>query len=262
MYQTTYVYNSYTEQPSAHVCIGKNRLKQYGSNVYLKNNQEFEIELFNSKTIPILAKIKLNGSYISTKGIYLKPGERVYLNRFIDKAQKFIFSTYEVDGDNGSVLKAIANNGDVSVEFYDELVNTTSSQPLMYNNINDNGVIFGVLDSLSDGILHRYHTYTQSTSFISSTNTSFTAPTSSANINKPRNIETGRVEAGSTSDQKFENVNGNFSGWYTTCVSWKILPESQEPVTVAKVTTNYCVTCGTKIQKPNYKFCPNCGEKL
>ena len=259
MYQSTYVYNSYTEQPSANICIGKNRLKQYSSNVYLKNNQEFEIELFNPKTTPVLAKIKLNGSYISTKGIYLKPGERVFLNRFIDKAMKFTFSTYEVDGDNSSVLKAIANNGDVSVEFYDEQVvfNTTWNQPTWINL----GSTFTYTNNTITDNLNTVNNYYSNTSSSSPT-LSTSSFNSSPKLKRSKEIETGRVEAGSSSNQKFETINGNFNSWYTTVVNWKILPESQEPVTVASVTTNYCGACGNKIQKSNYKFCPNCGEKL
>ena len=258
MYQSTYVYNSYTEQPSANICVGKNRLKQYSSNVYLKNNQEFEIELFNPKTTPILAKIKLNGSYISTKGIYLKPGERVFLNRFIDKAMKFTFSTYEVDGDNSSVLKAIANNGDVSVEFYDEQVvfNTTWNQPYWAGGSTLGSTFTYTNNTVTDNLntVNNYYSNTSSASFNSS-------PKLKRSL-RSQSLETGRIEGGSSSNQKFETINGNFNNWYTTVVNWKILSESQEPVTVASVTTNYCGACGTKIQKSNYNFCPNCGEKL
>ena len=80
------------------ITTNRNRVKEYGSNVYLRDGQKFEIELHNPHTCKVLAKIKLNGYYISTSGLVLNPGQRVFLERFIDKDESFIFSTYDVDG--------------------------------------------------------------------------------------------------------------------------------------------------------------------
>src|ERR1019366_3664826 len=120
--------------PVAYIAIGKQRVKQYDDIVYLKNNQSFEIELFNPTQNKILAKIDLNDNSIGS-GIVLRPGERVFLERFLDNSKKFLFETYTVNGSNDEVKKAIANNGNVDVEFYNQWIPSPTyySNPLYYN---------------------------------------------------------------------------------------------------------------------------------
>ena len=86
---------------------------------FLENNESFEIELFNPLTVSVLADIKLNGQSISKTGLVLKPGQRVYLDCFIDDKKKFIFKTYEIDGGQESI-DATQNNGLLEVFFYKE----------------------------------------------------------------------------------------------------------------------------------------------
>ena len=83
--------------PSAYITRKKSRLKIYnGHNVFLNDGDNFEFELHNPKQKSVLAKIKLNGEYISTSGIIIRPGQRVFLERFLDSNNKFEFSTYKV----------------------------------------------------------------------------------------------------------------------------------------------------------------------
>lgn len=106
----------------AAISVSKNRVKIYnGNSVYLKNGQEFEIELFNPSQATRLAKISINGKFISNSGLVLKPGQRVYLERYIDTPAKFKYETYVVNGNDAAAVAAIANNGDIQVWFYDEL---------------------------------------------------------------------------------------------------------------------------------------------
>lgn len=114
--------------PVAFVTKGRQRIKQYdNSTVYLNNGDEFEIELFNPTANKVMAKIDLNGVSIGP-GVVLRPGERVFLERYLSEAKKFLYSTYEVDGDNPDVKRAIANNGDVAIKFYCE---TPPPQPVI-----------------------------------------------------------------------------------------------------------------------------------
>ena len=90
--------NSPFPEPTANLAINKNRLKVYNQNskqptYYLKDGTEFQIELFNPKTEPILAKIEINGKLISQSGLILNPGQRVFLDRYIDIAKKFKFES-------------------------------------------------------------------------------------------------------------------------------------------------------------------------
>ena len=258
MYHTTYTYNN-GSTPSAYLTVGKNRVKQYNNTVYMNDKQEFEIELFNPKNTSVLVKIKLNGNYISTRGIYLKPGQRIFLDRFIDNNNKFLFSTYEVGASN-EVKKAIANNGDVEIEFYDEYIapilttNTFwySSQPITNNCLNNPTVMTTTTNTLNN---------TSMVGQVRSRSLYSSSSNSSATMDSLESIETGRIEKGDVSNQSFTEVNGSFNTYYSTRTYWKIMPQSQEPVQYAAV-QNYCTSCGTKIKKESYNFCPKCGNKL
>jgi hypothetical protein len=110
--------------PTANIAVNKSRLKVYNNagslpTYYLQKGQEFMIELANPTTDVVLAKVILNGKAISQGGLVLNPGQRVFLERYLDVAKKFLFDTYEVSG-SAEMKAAIANNGDIKVEFYRE----------------------------------------------------------------------------------------------------------------------------------------------
>ena len=73
--------------------------------------------------------------------------------------------------------------------------------------------------------------------------------------------ETGRIEAGSTSNQEFDNVNIDFEYFPFVTEKIKLLPISQKPYTSNDLHKIYCTECGRKL-KTNYKFCPYCGSKI
>lgn len=101
-----------------HIAVNKNRLKEYsGGNIYLPDNSNFQIELFNGKKSVYGAEIFVNGEKISDSKLMLRPGERVFLDRFLDRNRKFLFETYNV-GNNKKSKSAIKNNGKVMVRFY------------------------------------------------------------------------------------------------------------------------------------------------
>lgn len=137
----TYVVNSGTESPQAWVAIKRNRQKIYNrqgkTQVYLKDGQEFQIELFNPTQTRYLVKFKINGNYQADRGLILNPGQRYFLDRFIDDDKKLAFSTYEVE-DTKVAKKAIEKNGLLEVEFYAEtfLHGNIISYPKIYNTPN------------------------------------------------------------------------------------------------------------------------------
>ena len=110
---------SKSSKPGAWIVSSKDRGRKSikKSKVFLKNEEEFEIELFNPLNDCVLADIKLNGNSISKTGLVIKPGQRVYLDCFIDDKKKFVFNTYDV-GNNLESIKAIENNGLLEVFFY------------------------------------------------------------------------------------------------------------------------------------------------
>lgn len=115
--------------PTAGIAVNKSRLKVYSTGLemptyYLQKGQEFQIEIFNPTTNVVLAKISLNNTLISQGGLILNPGQRVFLERYIDVPKKFLFDTYEV-ANTDEVKKAIESNGDIKIEFFREYVPIT-----------------------------------------------------------------------------------------------------------------------------------------
>ena len=83
-------YGTGISYPEAFITKGKQRIKQFGGTVYLKDGDNFEIEIFNPTSGHVLAKINLDGKLISYTGIVLRPGERVFLERHLDSNNKFL----------------------------------------------------------------------------------------------------------------------------------------------------------------------------
>lgn len=239
-------------KPESFITKGKQRLKQHVDTVYLNNGDEFEIELYNPTTNKVLAQIELNGKSIGS-GIVLRPGERVFLERYLDEAKKFLFETYSVDGNNQDVLNAIKNNGDVTVKFYNEYY------PISTSTWTTNGLYYGNLNFPSSGTVN-YNTYSTTTMGDNVSYTSSVVHDTNVVGKLSRSVETGRVEKGSDSNQSFTYDNSTFNYFPSWTNWWKIKPMSQK-VMVKEELVVYCTECGAKRKKDNHKFCPHCGTK-
>mgnify|MGYP000299443905 CR=1 FL=1 len=111
-----------TGKPHAWVVNSKDRGRKSikaGNKIYLEDGQEFEIELHNPMKENVLADIRVNGQSVSQSGLVIRPGQRFYLDCFVDDKKKFIYKTYEVE-DTKESKEAIENNGFVEVYFYKE----------------------------------------------------------------------------------------------------------------------------------------------
>jgi hypothetical protein len=243
-----------SDSPTANIAVNRNRLKQYGEKIYLKNKTHYEIELFNPKTTKVLAKIYLDGQLISSSGIILNPGQRVFLERWLDEPKKFLFETYEVEN-SAEAKGAIRENGKVRVDFYDQLIplsgayhgagpnwtyDSFPNQPV-YGGSTINTVYF--TSNVSSDLIGQNSSVVNTTSIV------------------PSSLETGRSEKGEESNQKFESSYDSFNSWTCNTVHLQILPESQKPVEASEI-RNYCTNCGTRHKKSSWKFCPNCGTKI
>ena len=290
--------------PTTNLAVNKSRVKLYSKGLdmptyYLQKGQEFQIELFNPTSDVVLAKIHMNGKAISQGGLVMNPGQRVFLDRYLDVAKKFLFDTYEVSKTD-EVKKAIENNGDIKVEFYKErqeipTIRITPDwlyKPHIYYRNNIGGSYTTGTDpqflrnSTSSGTLSTLGLVNHS---VTTTNTgNFTLPVSSNSSNttslysstldslsdfdaakdikrslvrSKKSIETGRVEKGSHSDQEFNYVNKSFEYIAFHTVEYKLLPVSQKVNTVDDINVKrYCTNCGSKFGKTD-KFCANCGQK-
>jgi len=280
-------YQTKTGTPCAYITKDKKRLKQFGQIVYLNNGDEFELELFNPSTTTVLAKIKLDGSYISGGGIVLKPGQRVYFERYLDDPRKFKFETYEVDGTSNEVLDAISGNGDVVIEFFDEYKQPVWNNPITYIGGSFGGPTYTYFNSNTYSGGYAHTTLSNNVSFTcSSNNTSFAGPNkrdflrsetsrfkkSKGNsrsevtmdmlsMDSEKSIETGRVEKGGMSDQSFKTVDKTFNHYSCATSIWKILPMPQKVYEKQELKV-YCTNCGKKRKKDSDKFCSSCGNKF
>lgn len=244
----------------------KGRKSIKNGKVFLENNSEFEIELFNPLTECVLADIKLNGQSISKTGLVIKPGQRVYLDCFIDDKKKFVFSTYEIENTSESI-EATAKNGLLEVFFYKEDVVTINNwrkrfdrviverwypyypstwitYPNTYcgttNTYFDNNITFGgttvnTVFTTTTGSFGSTTTDTVNINAFDTTNTSYNVNSSASLYSS--NIETGRVEKGSQSNQKFTEVDMDFENHYIASTIIQILPESRKPAEVKQIKT-------------------------
>ena len=252
--------------PQAWIAIQKNRQKVYGSNgnsqVYLKDGEEFQIELFNPTQTKYLVKFKINGNYQSQRGLVLNPGQRYFLDRFIDEDRKLGFSTYEVENSK-QAKQAIEKNGLLEVEFYAEVVyknpftlQGNTSTWTYYGNQGSGGNYW--LNGLNGTITN---CGTGSTTTSISNGVSFTNCSSTSTLTSDVSIETGRVEKGEKSNQSFSESFDSFNCWISFSTKVQILPRSQKPAETSEI-RSYCTGCGSRNKKQNWKFCPSCGTKI
>ena len=261
-------------KPSAFIAVNKKRLKQFGDIVYLNDKQEFQIELFNPTQNKVLSKIEINGKSIGN-GIILRPGERVFLERYLDEAKKFLFETYVVNGNNKEVKNAIANNGDITIKFFDEVVlysKPSYSQQIwgdylsnkyyrdsgINTTINPYDIRFGTstIGMTTNGPVFNSSFTNRTLSF----DKDFVYSTKSLKSEK-RDVETGRIEKGSKSDQSFTYDNSSFNSFPSHTNWWKIKPVSQQILEKEDLKV-FCTGCGSKRKKDSHQFCPKCGTKF
>ena len=263
--------NSGSTVPQSFITKGKQRLKQYTDSVYLNNGDEFEIELYNPKQFKVLAKIQLNGKSLGS-GVVLRPGERIFLERYLDDAKKFKFDTYFVINSRDTEI-SIQNNGNVVIEYFDEyiqpLYNTGTTTWTTYPN-----TLTWTTDNYRSPFTYTTNTTKLNNNFFTTTsltsNTSNSTLTSSTNLSFQKDyvipstndkVETGRVEKGSNSDQSFEYDSTTFNTYSSYKDTWKLLPQSTKMITSEDLVV-YCTECGSKRKKDTFKYCPHCGTKF
>lgn len=259
------VYNSQL----AKIAKFKSLLKEYNNKdneriVYLNDGDEFQIQLFNPYQYVIGVSFAFNDSNVSNKLLVLKPGERIWLDRYLDDSKCLKFSTYEIENTN-EAKNAIQNNGVVEIFFYKEITQTSNNWYTYTYKIEDhwhpNTDKFWY-SNFSSVISDNNHVNVSATLGAMGDYTSTYANTATASTcyyNSPT-IETGRIEKGSFSNQSFDNYYGDFEKGYFRKETIKILPQSMKQISSNELRRKYCVNCGRKL-KDKFKFCPFCGEK-
>lgn len=271
-----------TNNNYAKIAKEKSLLKEFSNSkfsriVYLDDKDEFQIQIFNPEKHTIGVQISLNDVGMSNM-LVLKPGERVWLERYLDTAKKFKFSTYEIDGSEAA-QNATEYNGLVKVSFFREITKrpnifvrpATLDSQIIYGSPNfnispstwSNADLNSSITTDSNSSITASATMDCCTTALyncKSTLNDFVHETTSA-IRSAKPIETGRIEEGSNSNQKFEYVNNEFQSYPFRTETIKIMPKSTKPVSVNDLQKIYCCQCGRKL-KIKYKYCPYCGAKI
>ena len=268
--------NVISQDAFAKIAVNKSLLKEYSSSkyqrvVYLNDGDEFQIQLFNPEKFPIAAKIHLNGEKLSDM-LVIRSGERIWLERYLDQARKFKFSTYEIE-DSYEAKEAASLNGEVKIQFYrvktprqNRVINIScpistigSPTSIYYNTINSSDCqarsisepeLASNLNSVNLASSDMSGETWYKSSYISDTACNFYASSTAAE--PERSIETGRVEQGGYSNQKFSYVNYDFEDWSFRTETISILPLSRKPVTASDLKKRYCSNCGRKLSPKHY----------
>jgi len=262
--------------PKAFIAVKNNRIKYYEhegeKRIYLEDGTEFELEFHNDSDDYVKASITINGVR-QASALVLRPHQRFYLDRFMDEQKKFKFNTFLTGNDDIEKLKEIMEkNGRIKVEFYQEskpvqpwIYTTTwfdeysgTSKPDIYygNTLTSGGVQNDMYRGLTKGSI---------------SNNSVNCLSMHEPRNEPKEIETGRVEAGSKSNQDFVQTDRQFSYWPIATFEYHIMPKSHKPVEVqvkkkkdvivADDVRTYCPGCGRRVKK-GWQFCAGCGYKF
>lgn len=279
------------KQPQVHITAGKSRTKLFGSNVYMPDNTDFEIELFNPSDETLGVKFKMNGKYISESMLVLYPAKHMFLDRYLNENKKFKYITYTVD-DNAESKEAIAENGNIQVEFYREVwqtgvTNNTMKITTATSNINSfdgncttnlanipstNNTLY--CSGMNNANQNIGTTFTSNGNGLFDTSYGYKADnnTLSNNVTKdwlsdePKKefteIETGMIAKGGKSETEFNNAIISFDTLPVAKFIFKILPLSQKPIEpkdLVVVCSN--LNCRKKAKRDD-KHCSGCGVLL
>jgi len=284
--------------PSAIVTTDGSEKKVYEGNiVFFNKGDNFELRFFNPLQEKIGVEIIFNGQKKSDSLLIINPGEDIKLDRFLDDNKKMVFDTYYIDSNNPSAVEAAELNGKIIINFYKEkfISNYTTSNFSTLNNTGGMGTINYQKDNWfpstnasgpsgingADGISGfdnstssvnysdyvaeslttdiNYSDYTNDRILINNT----ISKSSSQNENsRDYSLETGRIEKGEISNQKFKNVDIVFDSNPFHTTYFQLKPFSTKKQTRIAEIRNYCHSCGYRIRKETWKFCPKCGEKL
>lgn len=270
------------------IAVNKSLLKEYqtsyGRTVYLDKDSEFQIKLFNPTTDTVAAEVFVNGKSLGEK-IIIRPGQLIWLERYLDEAKKFRFDTYEVEANVEEVKQAIKNNGNIKVKFYKEKQHYNWIEDFIHYpyygkvainstpNWNENDIRCSTNDLTGTTLTSNIATMdSYSCNYSTTYNIDGTIDTAAASYSSTPNsngnskgisqpTETGRVEKGGYSNQRFTTIDLDIESWPFATEDIKILPKSQKPVYKEDLEKIYCPECGRKV-KTKFKYCPFCGEKL
>lgn len=127
------------------------------------------------------------------------------MERFTDKQIKFKYHTYTVESNNKEVDKAISQNGNIKIEFYNKKKiyrSVIDNRPYIYYSSTT-----GDIGSITASCTSNYDVANTSACY-TGYDPSLACSSNTLSLNDTK--ETGRVGEGSYSDQKFKNIYMEF----------------------------------------------------
>jgi len=253
------------------------------------------LRFFNPLREQLGVEIIFNGFKKSDSYLILKPGQDVILDRFIDDKHKMLFETYTIDSNNSDSVEAIQNNGDIIFNFYKGRYYNPYNQTIFgstYGSFSTSGHSgksgtsgspgvsgtptnvrrkglqteqikskWSPIDSTkhTDSINYFSSTTTFSGDFNSTSFTDFNVTNKNSRTYNP--LETGRIEKGDISEQTLKSVDIKFESFPFYSMSYKMLPLSTKSKEISEI-RQYCDSCGYRVRKQSWSFCPKCGNKF
>ena len=261
------------------IAKGKSVLKEYSSNgrcVYLNDGDEFQLELFNPTSDILGCRIRINSSWMENI-LVIRPGERIWLERYLDKDSRFKFNTYNIE-DSPAAKTASADNGKITVSFYREkkpqtyrtvyplyegwgnsITYTTPEWKADFSSNNSINVSAAGQDDTYYPPQFVFNSVENASASLGEQDT--VVPQSAAYAVQDSYIETGRIEYGNRSGQSFTTEYGlQFDDFPSMTETITILPMSRKPFYKNDAEKRYCTQCGKKLS-PKFRYCPVCGTK-
>jgi hypothetical protein len=205
----------------------------------IENNGDIRIEFY--KEITPVVPFVIPQTWITKTFTYTQP----------------IIPTFDSYDSSSNNLRNLSNLSNPKETF-------SSTGTITTNGMVNNTTIAGAAaftSSVSDRSFGDIPTYDMSASLDFSPTLEEPAPMLKKSIRAKKSIETGRVEQGSYSDQKFKTVNKEFEYFPFHTIEYKLLPISQKINTSEDLNVKrYCTNCGHKLGKTD-KFCSSCGTK-
>lgn len=262
---TTWTYPLFEPcNPEAHIACCNNRMKSYyhedEERIYMEDGAEFQLEFYNNSSYYVKADITINGKQ-QNSALVLRPYQRFFLDRFMDEQKKFKFNTFLTGNDDIEKLKEIIEkNGRIKIEFYKEYQQPTWKWDSQISNTGNLG--FGDMTLTMDN-------QSNSRGMVSNSISKGMNSLYSCKVEQPEEIETGRVEEGSKSNQDFSLSHRTFDVFATATFEYHIMPESHKPkkakrarnVIIADDIRTYCPGCGRRLKR-GWNFCAGCGKKF
>lgn len=253
-------YRMLDKDPTVIICVNGDERKIYNNNeIFLNNEENFEMRFFNPENFKIGVEIIFNGQKKNEGLLVLRPGEDITLDRFLGDKKKMKYEIYTIDANNEAAVKAAALNGIVEFNFYKEATpNYFRNNFVNYNNTYTSpGIYCQDMDC----------SYTSNVSIGSHAGLPHFGNSKSLNLKSMKtrgvtsSMETGRIEKGPESTQNLKVVDVDFQTSPYHKIIYQLKPNSQKPLDIQEIRA-YCPNCAYRIRKASWKYCPKCAEKL